>query len=225
MQNSSIRALVSFASALMFFRAGIACVAPLLLFPSAALAQASQDEPAPLPPRLKLSPTLEPPPLRPPQETTIITPQRESIFLRADKLEGEGQQWVEAQGKVELRSRRQTVLADWLRYEAATDEFWAKGNVTIRRGIDWITGPEARFKRDEETGFFTSPEFHVGENASRGDASNLYFVGPERYDIKDARYTTCVAGNNDWYLTAADVDLDRSRMVGIAHDAHITFLG
>ena len=205
-------------------RAGFACVLLLLLCSGAARAQISQDEPALAPPRLKFAPTLEPPPLKPPQETTIVTPQREAIFLRADKLEGEGQSWIEAQGKVELRSRRQTVLADWLRYDQPTDEFWAKGNVTLRRGIDWITGPEARFKRDDESGYFTSPEFHVGENSSRGDASNLYFVGPDRYDVKDARYTTCVAGNNDWYLTADDLDLDRSRLVGIAHDAHITFM-
>jgi LPS-assembly protein len=224
MQNSSIRPIVSSASVSMLRRAGTASAILLLVLSGGALGQNSQDEPASGPPRLKLSPTLEPPPLKPLQPAGTVT-DRGSIFLRADRLEGQGQNWVEAEGKVELRTRRQTVLADWLRYDVATDEFWGKGNVTMRRGIDWITGPEARFKRDEETGFFTSPEFHVGENASRGDASNLTFAGPERYEIKDARFTSCVAGNDDWYLTAGDLDLDRSRLVGIAHDAHIVFLG
>ncbi len=93
----------------------------------------------------------------------------------------------------------------------------------LRRGIDWITGPEVKFKRDDDTGFFKQPEFHIGENNSRGDASMLTFLGSEKYDITDMRYTTCVAGDNDWYLTSADVELDRSRLVGTAHDATVYF--
>jgi LPS-assembly protein len=206
-------------------RSGIVCTALFpLLSAGIALAQTLQDEPAVPPSRLKLAPTLEPPPLKSLRPGTMVMP-GEAIFLRADRLEGESQKWMQAEGKVELRTRRQTVLADWLRYDATTDEFWGKGNVTLRRGIDWITGPEARFKRDDETGFFSEPEFHVGENASRGDARQLTFVGPERYDVKDARYTTCVAGDDDWYLTAGDVDLDRSRLVGVAHDATVLFKG
>jgi LPS-assembly protein len=205
-------------------RPGIVCTALLpLVLAAGASAQSSQDEPLVPPARLKSSPMLEPP-LRTTQPMRAST-DRDAIFLRADRLEGEAQDWIQAEGKVELRSRRQTILADWLRYDAATDEFWGKGNVTVRRGIDWISGPEARFKRGDETGSFSMPEFHVGENASRGDATNLIFAGPERYNIQNARYTTCVAGNDDWYLTAVDVDLDRSRLVGTAQDATIVFKG
>ena len=205
-------------------RPGIVCTALLpLVLAAGASAQSSQDEPLVPPARLKPSPMLEPP-LKTTQPMRAST-DRDAIFLRADRLEGEAQDWIQAEGKVELRSRRQTILADWLRYDAATDEFWGKGNVTVRRGIDWITGPEARFKRGDETGSFSTPEFHVGENGSRGDATNLIFAGPEKYDIQNARYTTCVAGNDDWYLTAVDVDLDRSRLVGTAQDATIVFKG
>ena len=167
---------------------------------------------------------LEPPALKPPQTITLST-DHEAIFLRADRLEGTGQKWIEASGSAELRTRRQTVLADWLRYDVETDEMWGKGNVTIRRGIDWITGPEAKFNRNTEIGFFTTPEFHVGENASRGTAKEILFKGPDLYEIKDASYTTCVAGNDDWYLRSDDVDLDRSRLVGTARDATIYFKG
>ena len=214
--------------------AGLAVIMFLKVADSAAQATTGAVESAP--PRLKLSPFLEPPAIKPskPQPAAQSTPQtsrqaappdRDAIFLRADRLEGEGQEWVEAQGKVELRTRRQTVLADWLRYDSPTDEIWGKGNVTLRRGIDWVTGPEVKFKRDDETGFFTSPEFHIGENASRGDASEVIFEGPNHDQLKDVRYTTCVAGNEDWYLTALDADLDKSRQVGVAHDTTVYFKG
>ncbi len=102
------------------------------------------------PPQLKSAPILSPPPpkaLRP-----GIGTDRDAVFLRADRLEGETETAVQASGKVELRTRRQTVLADWLHYDFSTEEVWAKGNVVIRRGTDTITGPEAKFKRTDETG-------------------------------------------------------------------------
>src|SRR5216110_2139671 len=194
---------------------GFICFAALALVVSGAgTAQTASGGP----PRLKLAPTLEPPPLKS-SEVIAMPTEREAIFLRAARLEGISQKWVEATGAVELRTRRQTVLADWLHYDVESDEMWGKGNVTIRRGIDVITGPEAKFKRDTEVGFFTAPEFRVGENASRGSASELLFNGPDHYHIKDASYTTCVAGSDDWYLRAVDVDIDRSRLVGTANDA------
>jgi len=199
----------------------------MLLRAADSFAQATADTPGKTasPPRLKVSPFLQPPVVKPaaPQPSQQAAADRDAIFLRADRLEGQGQEWVEAEGKVELRTRRQTVLADWLRYENATDEIWAKGNVTLRRGIDSATGPEVKFKRNAETGFFAMPEFHIGENASRGSASEVIFDGPDHDQLRDVRYTTCVAGNEDWYLRALDVDLDKSRQVGVAHDTTVYF--
>jgi LPS-assembly protein len=206
-------------------RSGLLVLGVFASVAHSALAQNATEEHGAPPARLKPSPTLEPPPLRPPQQATKLGTDRDAIFLRADKLEGTGNKMIEASGNAELRTRRQTVLADWLRYDVENDEMWGKGNVTLRTGIDWITGPEAKFKRDTETGYFTAPEFHVGENASRGSAKEILFNGPNRYDVKDASYTTCVAGDDDWYLRAIDVDLDRSRLVGTAHDATIYFKG
>ncbi len=113
-----------------------------------------------------------------------------------------------------MRTRTETVLADWLRYDFVDDEVWGKGDVLIRRGIDWITGPEVKFKRDTETGFFASPRFYIGENNSRGSASEIRFTGPNHYEASDARYTTCVAPRDDWYLHMDELEVDRSRMVG-----------
>ena len=152
-------------------------------------------------------------------------PGSSAIFIRADRVEGIAEKFVEAAGKVELRTRRETVLADWLHYEFADDEIWGKGDVLIRRGIDWITGPELRFKRDAETGFFASPRFFIGENGSRGSAAEIRFLGPDRYEATDARYTTCVAPRDDWYLRMDELEVDRARMIGTGHDATIYFLG
>ena len=92
-----------------------------------------------------------------------------TVFLRADRLEGTSSR-VEASGRVELRTRRETVLADWLAYDLATEEVHGTGNVTLRQGNDWVSGSEIRYRRDTETGYFEDPRFSVGEVGVRGDA-------------------------------------------------------
>jgi len=197
----------------------------------------------PLPaPQLKLAPELVPPAARPPgaapAAATAPTPAPATplkfapigagggaIFVRADAIDGAAEKYVEASGKVELRTRSETVLADWLRYDFELDEIWGKGNVLLRKGADWIAGPELRFRRETETGYFTAPRFYVAESGGRGDAAEITFVAPEQYEVRDARYTTCVAPNEDWYIRADQLEIDKSRMLGTAHNATLSFLG
>ncbi len=228
--------------------AAAACVAMLaVLAPATVLAADAPAAPAaaadvPLP-SLKFAPELQSPTSRPAPGATPVAPRPPGqgaapplkvapfgaggggLFVRADELGGVADRYVQASGKVELRSRGETVLADWLQYEYETDEIWGRGNVLLRKGIDWIAGPEARFKRDAETGYFTSPKFYVGENGGRGDASEIKFVGPDRYDVYDTRYTTCVAPNEDWFIRTDLLEIDKARMVGTGHNAIIHFLG
>jgi len=171
------------------------------------------------------SPAAQPQPSPALTRTTPTSLDGGAVFVRADRVEGVAEQYVEAAGKVELRSRRETVLADWLRYDFVADEIWGKGDVLIRHGIDWITGPELRFKRSSETGFFTSPRFYIGENGARGSAAEIRFAGPDRYEATDARYTTCVAPRDDWYIRMGELEVDKARNVGTGHDATLYFLG
>jgi len=218
-----------------------------LLAPHAAAAQSGTASPElseALPePALKPAPRLVAPTIAPPQLPSTGQPSTEApkptpatpaparpfdegaIFMRADRIEGSADKSIEASGKVELRTRRETVLADWLQYDFLTDEIWGKGDVLIRYGFDWITGPEVKFKRGTETGFFASPKFFVGENNSRGSAAEIRFAGPDHYEASDARYTTCVAPREDWYIRMGELEVDKTRMVGTGRDATVYFFG
>ena len=223
-------------------------LAPIALALAAALAPVPAGaQPAPAAPGvatavpepiLKPAPQLVPaPPINPPKSPAATPPSPPAfapaapppesgvIFVRADRVDGSAEKFVEAAGKVELRTRTETVLADWLRYDFVTEEVWGKGDVLIRRGIDWITGPEVRYNRGTETGSFASPRFYIGENGSRGSAAEIRFTGPEHYEATDARYTTCVAPRDDWYIRMGELEVDRARMIGTGHDATVYFLG
>ena len=145
------------------------------------------------------------------------------LFLRADRLEGtEGT--LTAEGNVELRTRRETVLADKLSYAIEDQTIRGDGNVVLRRGFDWITGPQLQYKRDTEVGFFRSPRFFVAEANAHGDAKEIRFTGPDHYEATDASYTTCVAPHPDWYLRGEELEVDNLRKVGTARRVSVHFL-
>jgi LPS-assembly protein len=162
-----------------------------------------------------------------PQRLTLSEDEAERgvVFLRADRLEGTAGKSVAAEGRVELRSHGETVLAEKLAYDLLLDEVHAEGNVVLRKGYDWILGPELTYRRETQTGSFREPAFQVGESGARGDASLIVFNGPDRYLVSDARYTTCVAPREDWYLETRELDLDMARQVGSARDATVRFMG
>jgi LPS-assembly protein len=59
---------------------------------------------------------------------------------------------------------------------------------------------------------------------ARGDAARIVFDGPDRYRAEQASYTTCGPGNDDWFIKARELDIDRNRDLGIARGASIVFL-
>jgi LPS-assembly protein len=163
-----------------------------------------------------------------PQQTRTLPAGKEeeseyAVFLRADQIQTFGQDRVEASGSVELRTRDRTVLADRLLYDVDLQRVRAFGNVTLRQGPDWMSGPELYYLRDSSTGYFLSPQFYINVSGGRGDASRIDFTGPDTFDVTDGRYTTCNAPRNDWFLQAQELEIDRSRNVGTAHDATIRF--
>ncbi|HET9337619.1 MAG TPA: LPS-assembly protein LptD [Casimicrobiaceae bacterium] len=215
-------------------RALSAALAAALAAPAVAQQAAPPEPPLTLRPSREIAPPLPPPRAAPPG--TAARPQRPSlrfdddtergvVFLRADRLEGVGQREVSAEGRVELRAHRETVLAERLVYDLTRDEVHATGNVVLRKGTDFITGPELTYRRESQTGSFRSPVFQIGETGARGDASTITFAGPDRYTVSDGRYTTCVAPREDWFLQTAELDLDTQRMVGTARDATVRFFG
>ena len=181
-------------------------------------------------PTLKLAPDLVPPERRraatiPGPATAIPSPRERAIFLRADSLEGTGGERIDAAGHVELRTRSETVIADWLRYDFPQGEIWGKGSVVLRRGIDWITGPEAVYRPETGTGFFATPRYYLGEVGAHGTAKEIEFAGPDRFNATQAEFTTCVAPRNDWYVRMGELEVDEARKVGTARNAFVYFFG
>jgi LPS-assembly protein len=173
------------------------------------------------------------------------------IFMEADRLKGHSEREIEAEGNVRLRRAGELFSADWMRYELPNEQLDAEGNVRLERGGDVVEGNRLQFNLGTERGVLDKPTFRLtpvpsdyvppgtkpgallsatekpGSGAGlqgRGSADRLLFQGPDLYRAEQASYTTCGPGNDDWFIRARELDIDKQRDVGIARGASIVFL-
>jgi len=173
------------------------------------------------------------------------------LFLDADRVQGHSDRETEAEGEVRLRKRGQAVHADRLRYDKPADEVTAEGNVRMERGLDVVEGARLKYNLESNTGFMENPRYtlHKSPDAgaqqprqmpipgatgqrrlfqptdARGTAERILFEGPDQFRAQRTEYTACAPGNDDWYLRAGDLQIDKGRDLGVARDASIVFMG
>lgn len=147
------------------------------------------------------------------------------VFVDADQIRGHTDKETEAEGDARLRRRGQAIFADWLRYDKPEDEVTAAGNVRIEQRGDVVEGPRLKLNLETERGFMESPRYYLYEQNARGTAERLLFEGHNLYRAQNADYTTCEAPNNDWFIRARDLQIDKDRDVGTARDASVLFMG
>jgi LPS-assembly protein len=160
------------------------------------------------------------------------------LFIEADRVQGHQDHDTEAEGNVWFRKRGQAVYTDWLRYDKPTGEITAQGNVRMELGADVVEGPRLRYNLESDSGFMENPRYTLHKTSepggpralfrdtdARGSAERILFEGPGQYRAERAEYTSCGPGNDDWYLRAGDLRIDRERDVGVARDASIVLLG
>ncbi len=183
--------------------------------------------------KLKTQPSLI---LIPPSNTDEVP-----LFIEADNLRGRNDKETEADGDVRLRQRGKAIFADWLRYDKPVDEITAVGNVRIDQRGDVTEGDLLHFNLETERGYMEKPRYTLTPAApvappvsgilpfaktdARGTAERLLFEGPRLYRAQQAKYTTCAPGNDDWYIRARDLLIDKDNDVGEAQDASVVFMG
>ena len=65
----------------------------------------------------------------------------------------------------------------------------------------------------------------VNSSKARGDAKTILFEGQDKKRLKDARYTTCEVGVDDWYIKTKELELNNFTESGVAKNAYIEIKG
>lgn len=150
--------------------------------------------------------------------------ERLPVFIDADQIQGHQETDVEATGKARLRTRDKALFADWLLYRTTDNEVEATGNVRLEQNGDVFQGTRLKLNVDTERGYLQQPTFTLGTQGARGDANEFIFAGENRYRVDQGRYTTCGPGQDDWFIRAKELDLNRNTDVGTAREASVVFM-
>jgi len=174
---------------------------------------------------------------RAPLEAAPQSGEQVPAFVIADRIEGVAGVEVEAVGNAELHRGATTLFADRIRYVNEFDEAEAIGNVRIRMGEDELTGPRLRLRVTDNAGVMDEPAYSIVPRAGgvtgraaaptggRGSAKAARFDGQDSIRVTDGTFTTCKPGQDDWQISAEELDLDLGREVGTARRARLSFLG
>jgi LPS-assembly protein len=129
-------------------------------------------------------------------------------------------------GNVEVRQDDRSLTSDRLRYNEATHESQASGNVTFldAAGTGFQT-QETRLNLETRVGEAGAGTFHLANYSARGDAQHIYFEGPDLTRLTRVRYTTCAPGQDDWFLKIRELKLDSREDIGTAYHTSLSFKG
>jgi LPS-assembly protein len=158
-------------------------------------------------------------------------PERDSAkFVEADHIVAKGNKSVTATGDVVLRQRGATMRADRVDYDGTDQTAVATGHVQLDRGGDTATGPRLLYRLDNDTGEMEAPVFQFPKTAerktaSRGSAERAVLEQDGLSRLFGARYTSCPAPRDDWYLSVRELEIDSGRNVGTAYNSTVHFLG
>jgi LPS-assembly protein len=173
----------------------------------------AQDADAPVPTEIQVTP-----PVANPTKNND-----EPVTVDADEFDGYSEKEISARGNVKVRKGNREITSDEAHYDVKSEQVSAKGHVRIEQQGDSIEGAELEFNLQSETGYLDKPSFLINQRHGRGEAEKILFEGDNHYRVTKTTYTTCPAGKDDWYLKVRDMELDKTRQVGTAHDATIVF--
>ncbi len=152
-----------------------------------------------------------------------IVPGEGPIDITANQAEQNGDISVFS-GNVVIHYGTETVTADRVTYNRATDEIEAAGNVQLKNQVgDSLTTPFLQLQRESGSGFSRDIKFRFAQNSSRGEAREVHFHGRELVRLDAARYTRCPQGQDDWFIRASHLELDYTKEIGSAKNARVYF--
>ncbi len=148
------------------------------------------------------------------------------LLIEGERIDGITDNRVSAQGDAMfLRPGEQAVFADQIDYDQLNERLKSHKNVRIEQDGGIITGNDLDIMMKTRRGYMTQPHYFFDEEGGRGTGKMLFFEGKDIYRLKEGTYTTCSLGNDEWFIKAKELKIDRIVQEATAHNASIEFKG
>ncbi|MFV1992666.1 MAG: LPS-assembly protein LptD [Acidiferrobacterales bacterium] len=160
----------------------------------------------------------------PPQ---ITSPQRSdsAVQFKADRAELKPGSSASFFGNVEVTQDNTLIRADQAKYFKSRDELEVSGRVKYFTSEGAKIETEAiSLQPDANTGSTKNARFTL-PNLGHGKAGLIMIENKKVGTMFDIQYTGCPEGQNDWYISASELDIDYEKDLGIAKHAVMRFQG
>ena len=132
------------------------------------------------------------------------------INLKADRLSSTGANEIEAGGNVEIKREGTTLRADEVRFNRATQEVEATGNVSVD-DPEWKvkSADSMRFNLGQESGVIENGQLFLEQGHISMSGRRFEKFGGQTYRVDDGFFTTCLceSGPPSWKFFAEQLDL------------------
>ena len=161
---------------------------------------------------------------RPVTRTPFLAPEDDLVHIGADQLQTIDNDTLLFSGSVSLQQNNQLIKAERLKVSRNPRRIKASGGIEVRSESLIIQGDSAEIDEQKNFSRFNQVEYEFLPRHASGKARSIT-QKKDRLTLKDATYTTCDPGNEDWVLRAKKIRLDRGLGLGLAQQASLRFKG
>lgn len=148
----------------------------------------------------------------------------QEIEFEADGVEGTRDGELKLTGHVEIRQGERRIQTRDATYNPQDESFRVNQGVEYSDGAVTVRGAGAHIDRAGGA-VFEGAEFELTDRNGRGSADRIRATTEGTLSLDRVRYTTCPLGNEDWMLTASDIDINQGAGLGIGRGVRLDFKG
>src|SRR5690606_8381778 len=140
--------------------------------------------------------------------------------VAGDSVEGISGETINFQGNVTLRRGDQFLHADSLRFDQQTETYVADGNVRYQDAGMRMVAERAHGDQANDTHQIDNVRYQLIERRGNGGADTIRMEGTQG-KLVGSSYSTCPPSDRHWELRANEIDIDTDSGFGTARNATI----
>ena len=127
-------------------------------------------------------------------------------------------------GNVQMRQGDRHMVADCLKYDAATQNAKLEGGVEYTDPTMAIRGNSGEYSPTLGASF-EGAQFELPERGARGSATTLRLHDRSKVSLTGVTFTTCPVNDESWQIKAREIELDTEGHEGVGRGTKIEFKG
>ena len=149
----------------------------------------------------------------------------EAIYLQADSAQASEGNIYTLEGNAVVQYAGQRLEAGNIVYRQDSGEIEALQGIRYTGPGLYVSGESAALYPELQQGELRNVDYALYEQHGRGEADTLRLDNLTEQTLEGTYYTTCPPGNEDWVLSAREVELDQAQGTGTARGAKLALKG